>query len=770
MPPSWRGPAPAAHATRLARPRPACSSRSAPSAPIPEDVAELAPHAGPRPQAGAPPGAEPGSPGRLRAPGRGTEADAPGADRPRASGSRPASPDGDRPRASGLVPGSVVVGLLDAMLEAACASPGPGSGRGTDDPGVLQVGLEHAVRAAGALGGLVVRRGSVVAATVPLSEPMVELVGQAAAGLLPGGAPGATGGAPGGWPSGGGSGPAAVRTAPLGRAGHGSLVLLFPRSTTGRPSAQADPQALDRGVQELAAALALGLRMAAALSEERALRLRSEAQAEEALLDPLTHLPNRRLFLDRLDQAVARAERTGCSLAVVFMDMDGFKFVNDSLGHGAGDQLLVGVAERLRAITRPPDTVARMGGDEFALLLEALDRPSRAEAVACRITEALEEPFVLWGKPVVARASLGIALRTDAGEDATDLLRHADLAMYQAKACNRGRPVLFERGMHVALVRRLQVEEDLRAALRRASPAGKGPVVRGAGELVLRFQPIVALETGRLVGLEALVRWRHPVRGLLAPAEFVPVAEETGLAAELGAVVLARAAAAARSWRERSPGVAAELNLAVNVSPRELARPGYSDGVALTLDQVGLPPDRLVLEITETAALADRSGIVLRQLEALRDLGVALALDDFGTGYSSLSQLWRLPATILKVDRAFVAGVADDDSVLGALTQSVVQMGRELGMDTVAEGVETVAQLERLVEVGCQYGQGYLFSPPLSAEGVHALLAGWTRALCGTPVVVLPGRARAPRTAPSGDGWIPPADGPPEEGPGVPRP
>ena len=448
------------------------------------------------------------------------------------------------------------------------------------------------------------------------------------------------------------------------------------------------------------------------------------ALGRQALEDPLTGLANRTLFRDRAGHALARLARAGppaagepARAAVLFLDLDDFKTVNDSLGHHAGDALLRAVAARLLNATRGCDTVARLGGDEFAVLLENARGPADAHAVAGRIAEALRAPVALdaagpgaAGREARVGASIGIAF-AEPGVDVDALLRNADAAMYQAKADGKGRHAVFDPSLVAAAAERLALEGDLVHAL-------------GRGEFALAYQPIVALDTGAPVGAEALLRWRHPARGLVSPARFVPLAEASGLIVEVGRWVLDEACRAAAAWP--APPGGAPLHVTVNVSGRQLVHPDLPAHVAGALAAAGLPPDRLTLEITESVLMHDTAA-TLAVLRALKALGVRLAVDDFGTGYSSLRYLQQFPVDVLKIDKSFVDGVASAGPQAGhdaALARTIVTLGDLLGLRTVAEGVETPAQAERLRAMGCGYGQGYLFARPLDDAGVRGLVAG----------------------------------------------
>jgi diguanylate cyclase (GGDEF)-like protein/PAS domain S-box-containing protein len=428
-----------------------------------------------------------------------------------------------------------------------------------------------------------------------------------------------------------------------------------------------------------------------------------EQLVRQALHDPLTGLANRVLFADRLEHALARGRRPGVTVAILVIDLDGFKDINDSLGHDAGDDLLTIAGMRLQGHARPDDTVARLGGDEFGVLLEDI---AAAEAVrsAEALLEGLATPIVLRDRDLTPTASIGIAIA--AGEDAETLLRNADTAMYAAKRQGKGRYALFEPAMHATVVERLDLAADLSRAVEKR-------------QLNLRYEPQMNLESGRICCLEALVRWRHPTRGEVSPGEFIPLAEETGMILAIGRWVLREACRQVKAWQERWP-TPPPLTIAVNLSARQLQHPGIVDEVSAALAAAGLDPQSLVLEITETAIM-EQLDAAITILTELRRLGVRLALDDFGTGYSSLSYLQRLPVDILKIDRSFVAGVARsiEDS---ALARGILTLAQTLGLETIAEGIETAEQLAALRELGCQLGQGYFFARPLGPAAVDALL------------------------------------------------
>jgi diguanylate cyclase (GGDEF)-like protein len=444
------------------------------------------------------------------------------------------------------------------------------------------------------------------------------------------------------------------------------------------------------------------------VTERKALEEQLEYQA---LHDALTGLPNRALFMDRLDHAVVRAGRREAQLAVLFMDLDDFKVVNDSLGHEAGDKLLVAVAERLRACLRPEDTAARLGGDEFTILLEDLTGVGGAIRVAERIAEALQTAFVLGRREVFVTASFGIALWDEARQSPADLLRNADQAMYRAKHAGKARYEVFEEAMNARALERLEMENDLRRGLERR-------------EFTVHYQPVVMLEAGEVVGFEALVRWDRPEHGLLTAGEFVPLAEDTGLIIPIGRWVLQEACRQARNWQQRYPSDPPPT-VFVNLSAKQLQDPDLVQTVARTARQAGLDPRCLELEITEDAAMDDAPATAA-VLEELKTLGVRVAIDDFGTGYSSLSYLERFPVDSLKVDRSFIESLGRDSGAT-VLVRAMIDLAHALGLRVIAEGVETDEQLRRVRELGCDLAQGCHFSGPLPGEEAGALLE--TRAL-----------------------------------------
>jgi diguanylate cyclase (GGDEF)-like protein/PAS domain S-box-containing protein len=436
-------------------------------------------------------------------------------------------------------------------------------------------------------------------------------------------------------------------------------------------------------------------------------RKRMEAELERlALYDPLTGLPNRALFSDRLGHAIERRGRSHAA-AVYFLDVDRFKRINDSLGHSAGDEVLREVAARIQRTLRPEDTVARFGGDEFTVLCEAVGGVLEAVGVADRLQRELAEPVRAGGAELRLSASIGIAIAEPGDEvEASRMVEDADAAMYRAKERGGARTELFDMAMRERAVEELSIEQELQRGLEH-------------GELRLFYQPLVDLENGGMVGAEALIRWEHPVRGLLTPDKFLPVAEESGLMVELGAWAVGEACRRLRDWDLRGGG-GSSFGLAVNLSARELTHPDVVPTVLGAVRRSALRPERLTIEVTESTAMADReSGF--RALRELSEAGVLIAIDDFGTGYASLDHLREMPADILKIDRSFVAGMAAN-SPDSTLVAAAIAMGRALEMEVVAEGIETSEQVADLRELGCSLGQGYLFAEPLPPEELESLL------------------------------------------------
>ncbi len=433
-----------------------------------------------------------------------------------------------------------------------------------------------------------------------------------------------------------------------------------------------------------------------------------------ALHDALTGLPNRVLFLDRLDQALSRQRRSKSAAGVLFLDLDDFKLVNDSLGHQVGDELLAAVAPRIKQAVRASDTVARFGGDEFGILLENVSGDREAVETAQRIAAVFTRPFVLAGREHFVTTSTGIAIARG-GELAEELIRDADAAMYRAKEHGRARYELFDEVMRSRAIARLRVENDLRRALERH-------------ELRLDYQPIITLHGHQIVQVEALLRWDHPERGIVSPSDFIPVAEENGLIEPIGRWVLEQACRQAVEWQTGRPG-AAPVCMSVNLSTIQVAKRGVADAVAEVLAVTHLPPHCLSLEVTESAMLRDVATLA-DSLHALKALGLRIVLDDFGTGSSSLGYLTHLPLDAIKVDRSFVDGLGHDRRDT-AITQAIVAMAQALSLQVVGEGVETEEQAEALSALGCQLAQGFLFAPPVAPAAIERMLdagSGWLEA------------------------------------------
>lgn len=426
----------------------------------------------------------------------------------------------------------------------------------------------------------------------------------------------------------------------------------------------------------------------------------------DALHDTLTGLANRGLFVEHLQRAIARSKRAEDLFAVLFLDFDRFKVVNDSLGHMVGDQLLIAVSRRLEKILRPGDLFARLGGDEFGILLEDISSHGEAKRVSERIQESLKHPFHLDGHEIFTSVSIGIAFNTERYQKAGDLLRDADTAMYRAKSLGKARHVVFDQRMRERVQGQLELETDLRRALERK-------------ELEIDFQPIISVETERLHGFEALVRWKHPKRGRISPAEFIPLAEETGLIVPLGLMVLRESCVRVRDWQDTFQSDP-QLFVSVNISARQLVHPDLVEEISKVLQQTRVNPICLKLELTESILL-EHPEFSLQVLQQLRDLGLRICIDDFGTGYSSLSYLHRLPANTLKIDRSFVSGL-DQGTQQSQLVPTVINLAQILGMDVIAEGVETANQYQILKGLGCDYAQGYLLSRPLNAERATELI------------------------------------------------
>jgi len=438
-------------------------------------------------------------------------------------------------------------------------------------------------------------------------------------------------------------------------------------------------------------------------------RKKAEAQlAHDALHDGLTGLPNRSRFHDELVLAISRVKRRPSHMfGVLFLDIDRFKVINDSLGHVAGDELLAVFARTMRSWLRPTDVVARMGGDEFTVLLDGMDHQDDATRVAERIEAGLRHPLKVGEREIFVSVSIGIALSSTGYDRPDDVLRDADLALYRAKAAGRGRYAIFDIEMHARAIAHLQLETDLRRAVERA-------------EFRIAYQPIVALDTRRLVGFEALLRWQHPSRGLIGPADFLEVADETGLMVPIGRWVLRESCRQLAQWQSVHPD-ARTMTMSCNVSSRQLLHPQVVEYVRDALRESGIEPPRLRIEVTESVIMEHAEAAIAR-LRELRDVGVQLDMDDFGTGYSSLSHLQRFPLQAVKIDRSFVDRMRGGRNA--EIVKAILTLGRNLGLEVVAEGVETGEQHEALIAMGCPAAQGYLFSQPVLAEEAGALIVG----------------------------------------------
>ncbi len=426
----------------------------------------------------------------------------------------------------------------------------------------------------------------------------------------------------------------------------------------------------------------------------------------QALHDPLTKIANRALFKNRVDHALTKLARSNTTLAVLFLDLDNFKAINDSLGHAAGDKLLVCVAERLQDCLRDADTAARLGGDEFAVLVEAMLRPDEAVVIAERILSVFCQPFVIDGKEIFVGTSIGIAPSSRGALVSEELLRNADLAMYLAKSQGKGKYVEFEAKMHEALMERIELEDDLRRGI-------------DEREFIIHYQPILDLTSNKMVGMEALVRWMHPRLGLLAPLKFIPMAEETNLIVPLGEWILAEACRQVQTWREGTNGVK-DVSVTVNISIRQFQQKELVEMVSRSLKDSGLPAKYLILEITESFMMQDTEATIAK-LHELKKLGVRLAIDDFGTGYSSLSYLQRFPIDILKIDKSFIDKLGQGREG-NAVARAIIMMGDSLNLKTIAEGIEHPEQISELQLLGCESGQGYHFAKPLSVGDMDNFL------------------------------------------------
>jgi diguanylate cyclase (GGDEF)-like protein/PAS domain S-box-containing protein len=432
-----------------------------------------------------------------------------------------------------------------------------------------------------------------------------------------------------------------------------------------------------------------------------------EQLTHQALHDPLTKIANRVLFRDRVDHALSKQRRDNTSLAVLFLDLDNFKSVNDSIGHGAGDKLLIAVAQRLQDCLRSSDTAARLGGDEFAVLVEAVRNSEEAIMIAERIRSVFKQPFIIDGKEVFMATSIGISQSGPEAATADDLLRNADLAMYRAKNDGKGHYVVFEPRMHQALMERLELEDDLRAAIENH-------------EFTIHYQPIVDLGSDEMLGMEALVRWNHPRYGLLAPMRFIPLAEETSLIVPLGEWILGEACRQTKQWGDKfEPGL--DISVTVNISIRQFQQKELVEIVRRALVESGLRPNSLILEITESFMMQETESTIAK-LHELKKLGIRLAIDDFGTGYSSLSYLQRFPIDILKIDKSFVDKIGNGEEGR-AVARAIIMMGDSLHLKTIAEGIERPEQIQALQNLGCEAGQGFHFARPLTPKAMEVFLS-----------------------------------------------
>jgi diguanylate cyclase (GGDEF)-like protein len=490
----------------------------------------------------------------------------------------------------------------------------------------------------------------------------------------------------------------------LGESGMIGSMTVANRLTEGTSFDEDDLRLLETLANQAAVALENG-QLEASLAELSRLK---EQLRYQAYHDPLTGLANRAMFAEQVERQLADL-RPGAVLAVLFLDLDDFKVVNDTLGHAAGDRLLGAVAERIKGCIRTDDVAARLGGDEFALLLIDEDGLGRAKAVANRIIEALQVSFPVQGQELVVGGSIGIAVGRDPVQHSDELLRNADVAMYTAKAGGKRRVAVFDPTMHAAIVARHALSAELARSI-------------GQGELLVHYQPIIELATGRTAAVEALIRWRHPTRGLIGPDDFIALAEENGMILGLGRWVVEEACRQVAAW-EAAGDLDDDFFVSVNLSPLQVQRPEFIAEIETVIAGSGLSASRLVLELTETSMFQDTQATI-GKLGALREAGVRIAVDDFGTGYSSLGYLRQFPVDILKIAREFVVP-ADRDDDEWAFAHAIVALGQTLGLEIVAEGIEEAGQVDRLLALGCAYGQGYHFSRPMNAREL-AIKLGFT--------------------------------------------